>query len=605
MVLGAVDVFAKSPPRALLHPDLDLYMQPLLVARRPSKLVISACLFFYPSMNNGRGDEYMAKFMLYMRGLEKLVKTAAIVYPDWNVRVYVDHSLSVMAKDLPDVFAAVDQQLKALHKSVDVFEAVAVRMPRLPVAATFMPSMWRLLAAFDPTIDATIITDLDQVVHPIYMFYVRRWLDSEDDRRLFVLHMSRYKPPWCLTSMIFDKRSGEEGVVCPCAQFVAARCPLPVKAWRACLDTVFSPKLIGWATAFLQDKLLQRIQSSKEYREWALSYLRDDKFDADKAFASTLRASLEKIAHSSRSSVKARTSIGSILSSEYLFAWTQLYAQPTRWSGPLLKFLSPSNKDFRSILEKLLGQQGYGVDEHAISVLMISLEDQTRLLRVPQAQSRTGVNFPSNFILITNRTGLPRVIKLAQILVEAEGYPQQINQAVEYMARCLLIAASVQASSGSAPSLHKKVACVSRQLQRHAWLMFAKVWPDVKFEEFTERVKADAHLSWWAEARKVLVLVPGKLKMRDVFLAKDGRFSVGTEEALRSVWEVLRDGLLAEVLTLHSFVWVDAVPEAFSMDFALPSNCAPSSSKKSHSKPGSKAASRVQGPSPVVFRITQ
>lgn len=117
--------------------------------------VISYSLFGY----NKERHANCFDFNSYFRGLNLNIRLAAVLFPDWTIRVHMDNSTYLGFKD---IFDALPIQIK-ICESAELTHAM----------------LWRLLPAFDETVERFICRDLDGPLMPRDRQAVLDWENSD------------------------------------------------------------------------------------------------------------------------------------------------------------------------------------------------------------------------------------------------------------------------------------------------------------------------------------------------------------------------------------------------------------------------------------------
>lgn len=530
----------RRAPRCDRDPT-GLYTERYIVPRRESRLVISACLF-RPRSGPGR------PFAEYVAGLVRSVGVCERAYPDWNFRLYLDVSAG-SAPGAAELFAEL-RRLGAAHHG---FECVAVRS--CEPDTSYLPSTWRFLAAFDPDVDTAVMTDLDQTVHPLYMHYVRSW-GRDDGASLLYLAPTNYRPPQCVPDAVIQRAAGgdPDDVLCPCAQFVAARGGLPTDAWARTMRIVGSKRLARWARWVFGDGDLRRhVQTRPAMMQWSLAQVVEA--GASPSYTDALRAALTDLSGSGGGE-DLRSTAKSILQDPSLFRWTEIAFRPAE-SQPRTVLGQIRRPGTRDHLRELLEERRYGVDEYALYLLAAVLP--VALLRAPDP-SRWRVR-PQTTTRMILQHAFPRLLVLVEMRVYnllPSRHAPMFGNLIEYVARCLVIADTIRPGRRASPRTVGVLRRFREALVDHARLLVSDALPDVTPVQWSSMVEAS------------LTGDPAWITYRRSLLGADRYLRADVPDEAIGAWSMLRDHLLMEVGLLHSFAHDLARLEAFGLDFSFP-----------------------------------
>lgn len=98
-------------------------------------------------------------FNSYFRGLNLNIRLAKVLFPDWIIRVHMDHSTYLGFKD--------------------IFDALPIQVQLCDPAVLTHAMLWRMLPAFDPDVERFICRDLDGPLTPRDRQAVLDWENSE------------------------------------------------------------------------------------------------------------------------------------------------------------------------------------------------------------------------------------------------------------------------------------------------------------------------------------------------------------------------------------------------------------------------------------------
>lgn len=574
-------VFRSSPPSSP-QKHLGVATEVVHAARRPSRKLISTGLFYYPNTERPVFHEhsYQERFEKYLVGLRRLVQAIHLGYRDWNVRLYVDRSVLSLDSDTIEMVHTILADLVREYDHFELYGAQELAANPKPNTFTFLPAAWRFLAAFEDGLDAVVFTDLDQVVHPLYMYYVERWW-KERTTSVLVLAPTNYRVIQCLPTLFDRSRSpmDDAQMICPCAQFVAVRGPLNSALWTDSLQYMNSDRLRSWAKAFFSPeyRLRVRVESHPRMRALMRRYIQEPE-KVDRVYASELRAVLDDLL---REEVAQKgqyaSTLSAILRDETLFAWTLIFTYRTRWAQHrLLKLLE--SKDTDQYLYHLFVNKGYGVDEWLLTVWLASLPKSTvDVVRNPTPKE---VGFQVHtHVRLSQRDTLPRLISFLQM--RRGFYMKELleGSAVEYVARVLTILSALRVSSiATGEPWSKRLREWMEHMIQHTRQVFGKVLEDISAEEWRNLVFA----SWqtesdaWTDLRKACIYVDSKTNGVDIlkpvgvqYDPKNKAFYVFSSKGAQHVWAALREGLLMDVASLHALALHLWSPSVFDAPFEL------------------------------------
>lgn len=190
----------------------------------PRPNAVSTCLFFYPKRVADPGA-YMKHFQKYVRGLHTLVHRVNSAMPEYRILLYVDAPSILPKKDSGD-----KEKQRLCTSIVKLRERFPDILTVIWVAAaapftrfcrgkpTFLPSIWRYLALFDPWVprDVRVLWMSELDAPSIQMDWPSSDLvwDKSRQAAMFV-RLSTYRPEQCVLGETLTQDNGVS--FCPSA----------------------------------------------------------------------------------------------------------------------------------------------------------------------------------------------------------------------------------------------------------------------------------------------------------------------------------------------------------------------------------------------------
>lgn len=412
--MGSLELFSLShvdDSHPSFDPDLGLCIERVGPALE-SRLVVSSCLFVF--QNRSKSPEgYKVMFSKYMIGLQKSLEFLPLVLPGWKFRLYVDHSLQASAAATKGIGDPMGMVLDLHARHGDIMELYAVRNPdedTFPPGTTFLPSIWRYLAAFDPEVETSICADSDNPISSLYAAYTLDWLASEEGKRVFFIIPSSYHPPQCAAMALYK---GVEGILgCPVAQFWGARsarpgeeAAFPAEIWRGMMAIIYDDDIHAYTALYANtvDKLESALlrSSSGAYRDIKRRImLSDNPIDLLGELTKVVTQELEELRH------RASPQDGLAMMAALLRRRPDvLQMHILRETRPLWAALNSSVQGLQSYnnndsVDAILGKAGYGVDEFILHVILDEAYNAGELtLYTTPAEADCGIQFHPHLAL--------------------------------------------------------------------------------------------------------------------------------------------------------------------------------------------------------------
>jgi hypothetical protein len=412
--MASLDLFSLShvdDSHPSFDPDLGLCIERIGPALE-SRLVVSSCLFIF--QNRSRSAEaYRVMFSKYMTGLQKSLEFLPWVLPEWKFRLYVDYSLQASAAAIEGIGDPMGMVLDLHARHSDLMELYAVRNPdeeTFPPGTTFLPSIWRYLAAFDPEVEASIVADSDNPISSLYAAYTLDWLSSEEGRRVFFIIPSTYHPPQCAAMALYKAMDGILG--CPVAQFWGARsarpgeeAAFPAEIWMSMMAIIYDDDIHAYTDLYAEtvDKLESALlrSSTGAYRDIKRRILlSDNPIELLGELTNVVTKELNELRH------RATPQDGLGMMAALLRRRPDvLQMHILRETRPMWAALNSSVQTLQSYnnndnVDAVLGKAGYGVDEMILHVILDEAykADELTLYTTP-TEADCGVQFHPHLTL--------------------------------------------------------------------------------------------------------------------------------------------------------------------------------------------------------------
>lgn len=239
--------------------------------RHASKKVVSGSFFIFPG--RAVSSQYIKMVRTYLDGLERGV-CSIDAFPDWEYRLYVDHSVYASHDGNPiaqEAATMAQERLAALRASPQRHRLVlyGTRFTDARWDASFLPSIWRFLPMADASVDVFTVVDVENPVNGLVMSFGDAWLRGGSTKSMFVA-FPHYFPPQCL---VYLQRFGypSEHEFCPVAQFWFWRpSPGDKRAFVAMVELIADPDLtvfLGVDPDWLFGEVRESIVGSEAYAE--------------------------------------------------------------------------------------------------------------------------------------------------------------------------------------------------------------------------------------------------------------------------------------------------------------------------------------------------